>query len=77
MVPGDVVLFYTDGVTDAQAADGARFDEAGLFAAVERARGGTASDVIDAIVADLDAFTAGAEPADDITMVALGRRRTG
>ena len=77
MAPGDVCLFYTDGVTDARSADGTRFDERGLFAAVERARGvgGSAQAVIDAIVADLDAFTVGAEPADDITMVALGRRR--
>jgi sigma-B regulation protein RsbU (phosphoserine phosphatase) len=77
MAPGDVCLFYTDGVTDAQARDGTRFDERGLLAAVARGRGGTAQDVIDAIVGDLEAFTAGGEPADDITMVALGRRRAG
>jgi serine phosphatase RsbU (regulator of sigma subunit) len=75
LAPGDVCLFYTDGVTDARSLDGTRFDERGLFAAVERARGGSAQDVIDAIVTDLEAFTAGADPADDITMVALGRRR--
>ena len=52
-----------------------RFDEAGLFAAVERARGGTAQDVVDEITASLDRFAEPGEPADDITMVALGRRR--
>jgi hypothetical protein len=77
MAPGDVCLFYTDGVTDARAASGERFDERGLFAAIERVRGGSAQVIMDAIVADLEAFTAGAEPADDITMVALGRRPVG
>jgi sigma-B regulation protein RsbU (phosphoserine phosphatase) len=77
LAPGDICLFYTDGVTDAQARDGTRFEESGLLAAVARSRGGTAQDVIDAIVADLETFTAGAQPADDITMVALGRRRNG
>lgn len=75
MAPGDVCLFYTDGVTDARATDGSRFDERGLFAAIDRVRGGSAQDVIEAVVADLAAFTSGAEPADDVTMVALGRRR--
>ncbi len=77
LAPGDVCLFYTDGVTDARSTTGERFDERGLFAAVERARGGSAHDVMAAIVADLEAFTAGADPADDITMVALGRQRGG
>ena len=74
MAPGDTVLFYTDGVTDARAQDGSRFDEGGLLQAVERARGGSPQDVIDEITAALDRFVAGGEPADDITMVALGRR---
>ena len=67
-------LFYTDGVTDARSASGDRFDERGLFAAIDRVRGGSAQAVIDAIVSDLERFTVGAEPADDVTMVALGRQ---
>jgi len=71
--PGDTALFYTDGVTDAQSPSGERFDEGGLLAAVERARGGSARDLIDGISGALERFVAGAEPADDITMVALRR----
>ena len=62
-------------MTDARSSSGDRFDEPRLFAAVERARGGTAQDVIDEVAASIDRFAAGGEPADDITMVALGRRR--
>lgn len=75
MAPGDTILFYTDGVTDARAADGTRFDETGLLAAVERARGGTPHDLVTEITTAVDRFVGGAEPADDITMVALGRSR--
>ena len=38
---GDVVLFYTDGVTDARSATGERFEEERLLAAIEAARGDT------------------------------------
>jgi len=71
--PGDTALFYTDGVTDAQSPSGERFDEGGLLAAVERARGGSARELIDGISVALERFVAGADPADDITMVALRR----
>ena len=75
LAPGDAVLFYTDGVTDARTAAGACFEESGLFAAVERARGGSAQDIIDEVVGSVDRFVAGAEPTDDVTLVAVGRRR--
>jgi sigma-B regulation protein RsbU (phosphoserine phosphatase) len=75
MRPGDAVLLYPDGVTDARNRDGVRFDEAGLVAAIERARGGSAHDLVTEVGDAVSRFAAGAEPADDITMVAMGRRR--
>lgn len=75
LAPGDVVLLYTDGVTDARSPAGDRFDETGLLAAVERARGGTAHDIVREVGDSVEAFAHGAEPADDITIVAIGRRR--
>ncbi len=76
LVPGDLVLLYTDGVTDARSADGSRFDDARLLSTIEEARGGTAQDVVDAISAAVDAFQGPVEPADDITIVAVGRLRS-
>ena len=70
---GDLVLFYTDGVTDARDPSGERFEEDRLFAAVESARGGTAQDVVDAVAAAVDRFQGPTEPADDVTIVALRR----
>jgi sigma-B regulation protein RsbU (phosphoserine phosphatase) len=72
--PGDIVLLYTDGITDARTAGGDRFSEAGFLAAVERARGGSPQDVIAELTTSLDGFVAGAEPTDDVTLVAIGRR---
>lgn len=73
LAPGDVVLFYTDGVTDARDPTGERFEENRLFAAVESARGGTAQDVVDAVAAAVDRFQGATEPADDVTIVAIRR----
>jgi hypothetical protein len=77
---GDVVLFYTDGVTDAQAASGERFEDHRLLAAIEAARSelpghGSAAEIVESIRAAVTDFQAGVAPADDITIVAIGRRR--
>ena len=77
MSPGDMVLFYTDGVTDARSPTGERFDDARLLHAVERGRGGTAHDLVREISESVSRFAEGAEPADDITIVAVGRHRLG
>jgi hypothetical protein len=78
---GDVILFYTDGVTDARSATGERFEEGRLLAAIEAARGGAAdghggaAGIVESIRTAVTDFQAGMAPADDITIVAIGRRR--
>ena len=42
LAPGDLVLLYTDGVTDTRAASGERFGDERLLAVVEAARDGSA-----------------------------------
>jgi hypothetical protein len=76
--PGDLVVLYTDGVTDARSVDGERFTESRLFAAIEAARGRSSADVIESIRGAVDTFQTGMLPADDVTMVVIGRqvRRT-
>lgn len=71
--PGDMLVLYTDGVTDARSPTGERFEEGRLFAAIETARNGSAQDVVAAIAGAVGAFAARAEPADDITIVAIRR----
>ncbi|MEO5884345.1 MAG: PP2C family protein-serine/threonine phosphatase, partial [Candidatus Limnocylindrales bacterium] len=74
MAPGDVVLFYTDGVTDARSASGERFEEWRLFEAVESVRPGSARDVVNAVSGAVGRFQGSVEAADDITIVAVGRQ---
>ncbi|HYH92861.1 MAG TPA: PP2C family protein-serine/threonine phosphatase [Candidatus Saccharimonadales bacterium] len=73
LAPGDLVLLYTDGVTDARSPAGERFDEWRLFGSVERVRGGTAAEVVAAVAGDVATFQGSEEPADDITIVAIRR----
>jgi serine phosphatase RsbU (regulator of sigma subunit) len=71
--PGDMLILYTDGVTDARSPSGERFEEGRLFAAIESARGGSAQDVVRSIADAVGSFAARTEPADDITVVAVRR----
>jgi phosphoserine phosphatase RsbU/P len=69
---GDRLLFYTDGVTERLDAHGRMYDMARLGAAVAARARGTPADLIEHLVADLDAFAGGHEPEDDLTLVAVG-----
>jgi len=71
--PGDLVLLYTDGVTDAQAADGERFGEDRLVEAVRSAPSRAAADVVGAVCDAYHLFQGEMPAADDVTMVAIRR----
>jgi sigma-B regulation protein RsbU (phosphoserine phosphatase) len=73
LAPGDLVLFYTDGVTDARSPDGDRFEEWRLVDLVDALRGRTASEVVAEVADAVCRFQAPSPPADDITIVALRR----
>ena len=65
--PGDVLLCYTDGVTEASGLNGERFDEARLVKALEAAcRSGLgAQGILDQLFARLDRFVGPDRPLDD------------
>jgi len=73
LAPGDLLVFYTDGVTDALNDQGEEFGEERLREVVAANVGGSADEMIDAISGALAAFTRGAEPADDVTCVVVRR----
>jgi len=72
--PGDTVLLYTDGVTEAMTADGQLFGEERLAETMRRTNGAPLKDVLQSIQAGLTEFAGGAPQADDITMLALQYR---
>jgi sigma-B regulation protein RsbU (phosphoserine phosphatase) len=68
--PGELVLVYSDGVTDARDAAGEPFGDERLkqvLAGVD----GEPRVVVDEVMRAVEAFTAGGEPYDDITLVAV------
>ncbi|MFM7463907.1 MAG: PP2C family protein-serine/threonine phosphatase [Cyanobium sp.] len=72
--PGDVVLYYTDGVTEATGFSGERFDEDRLMKAFQGACGSSAGaqSILDQLFARLDRFLgADRQPEDDASLVVL------
>jgi sigma-B regulation protein RsbU (phosphoserine phosphatase) len=73
LAPGDALILYTDGVTEALNGDGEEFGEDRLAAVIAASRDASADETIGAICGALAAFTGGAEPADDVTVVVVRR----
>jgi len=69
--PGDTLLLYTDGVSEAMDTSERLFTEARLQEVVREAPAGSAREMAAAVVAALDIFADGAEQADDITLLSL------
>ena len=72
--PGDSLLLYTDGVTDALNSNHARFSEERLIAAAIHPSN-SAQSQLQGIVSAVDAHIAGREQYDDITLLAVQRKR--
>jgi serine phosphatase RsbU (regulator of sigma subunit) len=70
---GDSLVIYSDGVTEAVNAASEEFDIDGLATAVVPVRHQPAKEIIAAINKAVVTHTAGAPPADDITLI-VGRR---
>ncbi|MGB7761931.1 MAG: SpoIIE family protein phosphatase [Bryobacteraceae bacterium] len=72
--PGDKLVIYTDGVTEAQDARGAFFGRKRLFDLVRAQAGASSTELHDAIQGAVREFTEGAPQSDDITLVVLDFR---
>lgn len=81
LAPGDVLVFYTDGVTEAQAPDdlppygdvepGEPFETDRLAEVIRANRSKGAAEIHDAIKQAIDVFVAGKPLADDVTLVVI------
>ena len=69
--PGDVFVFFSDGVTDAQNRKGDMFGGTRLVKVIEANCDRRADDLVTAIFAAVGEFTAGENPYDDQTVVVL------
>jgi len=70
---GDVLILYTDGITESRNSEGKEFGIDGILAAVRGASGKKAEDILAAVFAALREFTGGADPDDDRTLMVIKR----
>ncbi|MDR1642943.1 MAG: PP2C family protein-serine/threonine phosphatase [Clostridiales bacterium] len=77
LLPGDVLLMYTDGVTEAMSESGELYSEERLLSAANSHKDCSCAELVVAIKRELDIFAGQAEQADDITILALRIRTAG
>ena len=71
--PGDSLLLYTDGITEAVGRDGSDYGADRLGAVALAHAGSPPAEIVSACLADLEAFTGGAPRADDRTLMVIRR----
>jgi adenylate cyclase len=71
--PGEFLLLYTDGVTEAQDRTGALYSAERLVALLATVTAATAEEVVQRVFDDVRSFAGEAEQADDITLLVLRR----
>lgn len=69
--PGDVLVMYTDGITEARDANGRMFDHAALEACIAEAGDDSAQLIKNRILAAVSAHTGGSLQDDDLTLVVV------
>ena len=75
MNPGDVIVLYTDGVTEAMDKDNKEYSESRLVAYLEKnVAEKDAGTLVKGLLADVREFAGEAEQSDDITILVLGYR---
>jgi sigma-B regulation protein RsbU (phosphoserine phosphatase) len=73
LAPGDVLVLYTDGLTEALNAEGEEFGAERLMAAVAAHAPASAAEIQVAIMSAYTTFTGGGEVVDDVTCVVVKR----
>ena len=71
MHEGDVIVLYSDGVSDGNNTDGDEFGVKRISNVMTRSSAKAPKEIVDAIFADLDTFTEGTEQFDDQTLLVL------
>ncbi|GGG99881.1 hypothetical protein GCM10011586_14330 [Silvibacterium dinghuense] len=69
--PGDLVLLYTDGISEAMTPEDEEWGEDRLIAAADCCWDKDADEILDHLFRDADAFTRGAPQHDDMTLLVL------
>jgi sigma-B regulation protein RsbU (phosphoserine phosphatase) len=73
MAPDDVLLLYTDGITEAQDADASFYDEDRLQEVLRANLGRSGLEIQEAVISSVGAFVGEASQSDDITLMVVVR----
>ena len=71
LLPGDVALLYTDGVTEAVDAKGEMFEEQRLRAVLADGAKGSADEILESVFRAVTDFADKAEKGDDVSAVVI------
>lgn len=71
MQPGDVLILYTDGITEARNGEGEEFGLARLCAILSTHNAEPPQEIVNAVLAEVAAFTGSAAMEDDVTMIVM------
>lgn len=68
--PGDLLVFFTDGVTEAERKDGSQYEEERLIKCINSVRDRSAKEILNRLIDDIREFTGG-HYTDDVTVIIL------
>ena len=69
--PGDTLLFYTDGVSEAESPTGEQYGQSRLEQLLIRLQGRPAQQILDGVVEDVLAFAGARGQNDDLTLMVV------
>ena len=71
LAPGDVVIAFSDGVSEAMNEAGDEYTDERLIASVRSHAGASPQALLEGLLADVKRFCGAATPSDDVTMVVV------
>jgi sigma-B regulation protein RsbU (phosphoserine phosphatase) len=71
LAPGDVIIAFSDGVSEALNEAGDEYTDERLLASVNAHRGKSPQALLDGLLTDVRGFCGGATPSDDVTLVVV------
>ena len=74
LAPGDWLIVFSDGVSEALSAGGDEYGEARIVTVVQRNASAEPQQLLEALFADVREFATGAAQSDDITAMVLRYR---
>jgi sigma-B regulation protein RsbU (phosphoserine phosphatase) len=76
LADGESLVLYSDGVSEAENAEGVEFGEAGLSHSLRRHFGGSAEALAQGVIEDVGRFRGACRPTDDLTLLVVCRRQS-